>query len=582
MSKKTVLVFGGGVAGLSVAHELTEGSRANHFDVTVIEPSNQTYGGKARSDRVDGDPLAANRFPGEHGFRFFPTFYRHVTDTMSRIPSGFGGLGRVSVADHLVPAGKRMLARNNAPPLVLPGPADLARPDTLVPFLESIGGSGIQRWEYLYFAYKLLGLAVTPKDQRLVDHQTQSWWQYIRSTNTAHSRDYEHYLAGGLTRTLVAAKPTEINAKTGGDVLLRMLVDSGLNIGLGSGLAPGLRAATDRILDGPTTDVWIDPWVAELRRRGVKFEPGTLESLQSDPVGGVAGATVLRGGLSVPLTADYYVAALPVEKMALVLQASPQVEARAGLARVRTELATDVRNMVGMQFYLDRPLAGIDHDMGHMIYADSPWALTGICQSHFWRPRCDDLTGFGAGNVRTVWSTILSDWESPYPVAGGLPASACDRAQLRQKTIEQLQEGLNGDGTTRFSAGTVLSHYLDGSITPGPQAPGGVATNTQPLLVNKPDRWQIRPEAAPAAAVPNLLLAADYVRTNADLATMEAANEAARHAVNEILRQSGVGPLSEIHELYFPEVLGPLGAEVVQAIQLVRAQLLAALPAGVI
>jgi len=35
--------------------------------------------------------------------------------------------------------------------------------------------------------------------------------------------------------------------------------------------------------------------------------------------------------------------------------------------------------------------------------------------------------------------------------------------------------------------------------------------------------------------VKNLLLAADYVRTSTDLATMESANEAARLAVNEIL-----------------------------------------------
>jgi hypothetical protein len=35
------------------------------------------------------------------------------------------------------------------------------------------------------------------------------------------------------------------------------------------------------------------------------------------------------------------------------------------------------------------------------------------------------------------------------------------------------------------------------------------------------------------------LLASDYVRTNTDLATMEAANEAARRAVNGILSASG-------------------------------------------
>ena len=39
--------------------------------------------------------------------------------------------------------------------------------------------------------------------------------------------------------------------------------------------------------------------------------------------------------------------------------------------------------------------------------------------------------------------------------------------------------------------------------------------------------------------MPNLFLAGDYVQTDVDLATMEGANESARHAVNAILEASG-------------------------------------------
>ena len=53
------------------------------------------------------------------------------------------------------------------------------------------------------------------------------------------------------------------------------------------------------------------------------------------------------------------------------------------------------------------------------------------------------------------------------------------------------------------------------------------------LLVNLVDTWKLRPEAV--SKIPNLFLASDYVRTYTDLATMEAANEAARRAVNGIL-----------------------------------------------
>ena len=85
-----VAVVGGGVGGLSAAHELA----TRGVDVTVFE-ARERFGGKARSFHgpSDGAPL-----PAEHGFRFFPGFYRHLTATMAEIPDG----NDRSVADHLV------------------------------------------------------------------------------------------------------------------------------------------------------------------------------------------------------------------------------------------------------------------------------------------------------------------------------------------------------------------------------------------------------------------------------------------------------------------------------------------------
>lgn len=108
-----VAVLGGGVAGMSAAHELAE----RGFLVDVYERQPTYVGGKARSVDVPADRLLplltgppggpANGatipapgptpppgperrpdLPGEHGSRFFPGFYRHITDTMKRIPYG--------------------------------------------------------------------------------------------------------------------------------------------------------------------------------------------------------------------------------------------------------------------------------------------------------------------------------------------------------------------------------------------------------------------------------------------------------------------------------------------------------------
>ena len=52
-----------------------------------------------------------------------------------------------------------------------------------------------------------------------------------------------------------------------------------------------------------------------------------------------------------------------------------------------------------------------------------------------------------------------------------------------------------------------------------------------------PASWDDRPDAA--TGIPNLFLAADYVRTHINVTTMEGANEAARRAVNALLDESG-------------------------------------------
>ena len=122
----TVAVLGGGVGGLTAAHELAD----RGFDVTVLE-WREAFGGKARSMDVPGSATAGRKpLPGEHGFRFFPGFYRHIPDTMSRIPNGDR-----TVFDHLVPSTRILLAQAGGRPEIV-GIAE--RPSALNDFAVAI------------------------------------------------------------------------------------------------------------------------------------------------------------------------------------------------------------------------------------------------------------------------------------------------------------------------------------------------------------------------------------------------------------------------------------------------------------
>jgi uncharacterized protein with NAD-binding domain and iron-sulfur cluster len=505
---RRVIVLGGGVAGMSAAHELSE----RGFEVVVFE-TRSAAGGKARSFPFPGTGTNGRApLPGEHGFRFFPGFYRHLPDTMRRIPYGRDG-GRV--VDNLVAAREVQIARADGDELI--SPAHLPRTfgdlhkafRSLFQYATSIG---IPAQHASHFVDRLLLLLTSCEERRFGDYEHQSWWEFSGAERRGGA--YAKYLADGLTRTLVAARAREMSARTGGYTLLQLLFDLANPDG-----------QADRVLNGPTSDVWIDPWLAHLQAQGVDFRFG--HQVQAIHCSGsrVTGVTVVTEGQPATHDADWYVAALPVEVMRLVASEELRLtEPRlARLHRLRT------RWMNGIVFYLDRDLRAVH---GHTIYIDSPWALTSISQPQFWRPQFQPER-LGDGRARGILSVDVSDWEA---VGTGIRKQAmfCSPEEIATEVWHQLKESLDDDATRELEQAQVLNWFLDPSIVhPNPTQ----AANLEPLLINTAGSWSDRPEAA--TDIHNLVLASDYVRTHTDLATMEGANEAARRAVNAIIERSG-------------------------------------------
>jgi len=501
-----VAVIGGGVGGLSAAHELA----LRDFDVVVYE-QRDVAGGKARS--MDAIPGAGGRraLPGEHGFRFFPGFYRHLPDTMSRIPYGHNVHG---VFDNLVASTQIQMAREgHANELVTPAhfPESLADWEAIVRFgLEVSTHLGIPLDDQVHFVKLISDLLSACDARRFGQYENQSWWEFSGAEH--RSPAFQRFLADGLTRTLVAARGKEMSARTGGSILLQLLQDLA---------TPGINV--DRVLNGPTSDVWIAPWVAELEQLGVELRLGAAV----DAIDSTAGRVTGISGAGFSDTADYYVAAVPVEVLRERI-AMDDLKAHSPLLAGLDAL--EVRWMNGIMFYLQRDVPLVH---GHSIYLDSAWALTSISQRQFW-PQFD-LHAMGDGNVGGLLSIDVSDWETPGVfAASGKVARQCSKDEIAEEVWAQLKAALN-DGTEVLADANRLAWFLDPDIVP----PNPIdATNLEPLLVNTKGSWPHRPPAD-LPEVDNLFLASDYVQTYTDLATMEAANEAARRAVNGILKASG-------------------------------------------
>jgi uncharacterized protein with NAD-binding domain and iron-sulfur cluster len=535
---KTVIVLGGGIGGLSAAHELSE----RGFSVRVFE-LRDVPGGKARSVVVPstaprqnvgavhlGRLAAPTRrdLPGEHGFRFFPRFYRHIIDTMARTPYR----GARSAADNLIDTTGTVFARFGRRPLQLPTTTPSTVPElfTLVSDLGSLLGPehGIPPEEVAFFAERIWQILTSCSERRLNEYEKIGWWDFIGAEQ--RSDTYQKLFGIGLTRSLVASQAKLASTRTVGDIYTQLAFN----------LAEP-EISGDRVLNGPTNDVWIDPWLTYLRGQGVEYYLNAgVRSIEMD--GGVVRGVMVEQDRSVrEVRADYYVSALPIEVMATIVT-DQMVRADPDLANI-FPLSHNTEWMNGIQFYLDddAPIG-----RGHQIYLDSPWALTSVSQAQFWTDV--DLSRFGDGNIRGVVSVDISDWDTPG--LNGKPARECTRREIRDEVWDQLKRSLNVQGADVLEDEDLVHWYLDLDIDPLLRA------NAEPLFVNLVDTWRLRPRAV--TAIPNLFLASDYVQTFTDLATMEAANEAARRAVNGILEHSGSdAPPCRLWDLHEPELLEP-------------------------
>jgi uncharacterized protein with NAD-binding domain and iron-sulfur cluster len=530
---RRVAVLGGGMAGLAAAHELVE----RGFTVDVYE--RKALGGKARSIPVAGTRGGRKPLPGEHGFRFFPGFYHHVPDTMRRIP--FPG-NQNGVWDNLVTASETKSPRTEGRADgtvfgIAPDPNEARTPEGMRRILmDGLSGHGIPPHELAYFVERGMVFLTSCDERRYGQWENVSWWDFIRAEGK--SEEYKKVLARGLTRAVVAAKERKASTRTIGNMAEAFICNFE---GRGNDGAP------DRVLDLPTNEAWIDPWVKLLRKRGVRFHVGHgIEALDVHGKRIVAARARDRRGRRRWIEADWFVSAMPAERARRLW--SREVLALDPRLKLMDELFVDWMN--GIQFYLSKPLNIV---RGHMTFIDAPWALTALTQGQFWSDR-KFTRDYGDGRVVDCLSVDVSDWDTP-GIVYGKPAKRCSRGQVAREVLEQIKAHLNDNGSDVLTDDMIHSWHLDPAIAWHKSRRRN--SNDEPLLVNTVGTWPKRPRAR--TRIPNLFLAGDYVQTNVDLATMEGANESGRAAVNALLEASGSkASRVRMFSLYDPPEMEPL------------------------
>jgi uncharacterized protein with NAD-binding domain and iron-sulfur cluster len=536
---------------------------------------------------------------GEHGFRFFPGFYRHLRDTMQRTP----------IFDPVTQTFTPRTALDNLQDVAWQVIVDPRRSRLAVsrkPF-NTLGGlieqyqtlrrdTGYRPIDLLRYSLRMLRYMTSSTQRRAAYYENMTWWTFLSKPHLDDPSDEAPFAYGErfaralrhLPRALVAMDAERADARTLGNISVQLVMDQF-----------GLHDRSDSTLTGPTSTSWLSHWRRFLEEQGVRFFLGevtridiaggekpvrarvdiTFADLQT-PTEYLDGEAMLRDGL---ISEHYIVSALDLPSLARI--AAPlRVRGYAGVFRDLNQLVTDRDNvdrdleditaighggeyggledrfqtLTGIQLYYQHHVSFAN---GHIYFADSPWGLSAISQVQFWGPFGTGHRGRLTGNLSVDIGSWRADGRTPDP------------NRLERDAIARLvQDQINQPADDKVRLMTHARYYhLDDFIGLGPLTIERdlriivPRRNQAPFLINLVNDWSNRPRGEPwspnepeaqdrepgggttdgdlwtperggyVVHFGNLVVAGTHMRTFTRMTTMEAANESARHAVNTIL-----------------------------------------------
>lgn len=498
---KKVAIIGGGIGGLTVAHELAE---RGDFEITIYEKSD-SCGGKAKS------LITKDGYPAEHSIRTISYTYYHFRDTLKRIPLNDEHHNALENVIEPEAGARKYLFFNNYNFCILPSyfPYTPSGIMEYIRFLRAMARIVTYR-DILSFQLKLIKCAsLTPK-RKMETLEKISWDEYIDIKNK--SENYRKYLHK-LPEFYVAARG-DANARS-----MSLMIERTLFLPLLHPIAS--QTSSHDVFKRSTNDALIEPWISYLKKKGVVFQYANTAKHIEVNNNLVEYVTVQsEEKIEKKIQADIYVIAIPVESITQLIQHNNKLKMSAPSLSHLDKLNTE--DTTGMQFYLVESLKE-KFPRGWVAFMDSPWSIVAFYRDGPYFDLKPPVVGF---------ITIAFSNFDALGIVYGKPARECTALEMKEEVWAQMAAA---KGMEFLKEVKIFSWHISPEIEFDKNT-GKMLKNNAPLFVPLPNHYQYQPEAY--TEIKNLFLAADYVRTTFDVATMEAANEAGRNAANAILKYS--------------------------------------------
>lgn len=489
-----VLIFGSGISGLTIAHELIK----QKFDVTIIE-KDTTIGGMAKTR------WESNNTPSEHSWRGWGNFYSNTFRVMKEIPT-MNDPGKQSVYENLTKEVDFYLVKDD-----------------------------IYKYKRGYSISDYSVLVKNCVDYFLSDKRKSDFYKLTASQyykDKLSDEGYEHLIkfvqtagygmenkdgsVGHLLRFLVLPMTHPFKYKNCHD----------------NEDGKYCSNSTDNwhLLNQPTNDGWFNPWKRYLESQGVKFRLNTeLVSIdiKDDTVQSVKVRNTKNDKTDILKADDYILAINPFNLENILKDSIPESDLYKKFNKMNEKT---ISNQISFRIGINKDIKYPTDSIG-IVLTDSAYNITFYPQNKHWK-------NFDKMNIpfKTLWSGTLMDSVSKGDVFNK-PSIKLTKEELSEEIIHQILKSKSFQKLVYDSNGFVINtddiDYIEIWYEWNFDEDGKKLVQDYKKWVNNIHNEQHRPTQV--TTYKNLFLSGAHTKTSAVIYSMEGATESGILTSNLVL-----------------------------------------------
>jgi len=485
---KHIIIIGGGIAGLTAAHELIE----KNYKVTLIERNDQV-GGLARTYQNENNKTC----PYEYSWRAYGRWYHNVYNIMKRIPYN----DKETVFDKLV---------------VLQGG-------------EKTCHKNIPQYQYAYFKMKFNDIIKT----------LPIIINYLCSCNERNIETYSHV---GLRNKIHELKLEKISEN-----IIGKIVGPYLGFDYHNTSVYDLLYGTEMIYNNasneytfnisslPTSFMWFEPWTKLLINKGVDIKLNTEVSnikLNNNSIESIEIYDKVNYK-QYNLKGDYYINCTGPEILEKLLNPYKLYDEISTFYNTINKVAENGRQIqLSVYYYINKKIF-LDRKNTLAYLPNTPWLLMVLSTGHIWGDAY--MSKYCKTEIKEIISVGICE-----PYEKGLyikkPWSECTPEEIRIETWYQLINDKDFKNNICIEDNLSIEevNIIDFKMWDSFVYKNGKIDTYEPKWANNINTIQYRPTYN--TPISNLFLAGSYTNTTTGIYSMESATESGKTAAKALCK----------------------------------------------